>query len=178
MKKAFHDWVGEMIGHACPGSGLSLDVGCGHMQYRSYYRNRVVGYDIRPNVTPDVVGSIEEVPFEAGAFDFATSFQCLYYTDHAQQAASELARVLKPGAAAIVSVSGLLGLLQERYRVGVVPQLGGKRWWLNLFRCAGFSAQPMIPPVRTIGARPLAPRWTERLTSSYRFFALEKLANA
>ncbi len=176
-KKAFRDWVGEMIEHACPGYGFSLDVGCGSMQYRNYYRNRVVGYDIRPTVSPDVVGAVEQVPFETSVFDFATSFQCLYYAGDAQQAACELARLLKPGAFAIVSVSGLLSLYRERCRDGIVPQLHGRRWWLKLFRHAGFSAQTILPPTRYSGAAAAAFGWTERFAGSYRFFALEKQAH-
>jgi SAM-dependent methyltransferase len=172
LKKPFNEWIGGLVADACPSTGMSLDVGCGPFRYRDYYRNHVVGYDQRQNVAPDVLGPVERMPFRDRSFDYVTSFQCLYFATGVQRAVCELARVLKPGARGLVSVSGLLRLRWKHHRGARVSQLHGKRWWLNLLRDAGFSAESVNPPPRYAGPGARVVQVAGQVAPAYYLFAL------
>jgi SAM-dependent methyltransferase len=96
---------------------------------------------------PAAVSVADALPFADASFDFATSFQCLYYVKDIDRAADELLRVLRPGSVAIVSVSGYLHLLNEHFRASRLPQVHGRAWWERLFASVGFDLLDVnLPP--------------------------------
>jgi SAM-dependent methyltransferase len=75
--------------------GLILDCGSGK---RSIYYENVVNFEIVPYDTTDVLGVGEELPFKDGVFDAVFSLAVLEHVKDPFRCASEIARVLKPGA--------------------------------------------------------------------------------
>src|SRR5205085_2776651 len=91
-----------------------LDVGCGTGYSLNWLRGRypverAYGVDLSPHAAAlwrlrglDLVAlaSADQLPFPAGAFDLVTCFDVIYQLDDegARRAASEMCRVLKPGA--------------------------------------------------------------------------------
>ena len=84
--------------------GRVLDAGCGDMPYKrliSRFCDEWVGLDIRP--VGDVVGQMEEMPFDDESFDFILCTDALQYSPAPQLAFAEFARVLKHGGTLLVS---------------------------------------------------------------------------
>ncbi|MEL7006035.1 MAG: class I SAM-dependent methyltransferase [Cyanobacteria bacterium J06656_5] len=75
--------------------GLILD--CGSGKRSEYYKN-VVNFEIVPYETTDVLGVGEELPFKDNAFDAVFSLAVLEHVKDPFKCASEIARVMKPGA--------------------------------------------------------------------------------
>jgi SAM-dependent methyltransferase len=84
-----------------------LDVWCGSRPYEDLLPAgaRCVGLDVSDNPygVADVV-SDEFLPFEDASFDLVTCVQALQYMPDPAHAVSEFARVLRPGATAVVSL--------------------------------------------------------------------------
>lgn len=82
-----------------------LEVGPGRGVFAAFFRQlsgaRVVTLDIDPTLRPDVIGSVFELPFDAGAFDAAACFQMLEHLPFERfgPALSEMRRVAKVGMA-------------------------------------------------------------------------------
>ncbi|MDP3274138.1 MAG: class I SAM-dependent methyltransferase [Deltaproteobacteria bacterium] len=91
--------------------GRVVDVGCGLQPYRALLSPAVteyVGVDREgPLCTPDVVGSIESLPFEARTFDGLMSTQVLEHVTQPHEALRECERVLRPGARMVLTVPGV-----------------------------------------------------------------------
>ena len=85
------------------------------MRFAAAYGNYAIGCDPRREVVPTTVALADALSFADASFDFATSFQCLYYVDDVERAADELLRALRPGSSAVISVSGYLHLLNEQW---------------------------------------------------------------
>jgi SAM-dependent methyltransferase len=75
--------------------GLILDCGAGK---RSIYYPNVVNYEIVPYDTTDVLGVGEELPFKDNSFDGVFSLAVLEHVKDPFKCASEITRVMKPGA--------------------------------------------------------------------------------
>lgn len=75
--------------------GLLLDCGAGK---RSEYLENVVNFEIVPYDTTDVLGVGEELPFQDNSFDAVFSLNVLEHVKDPFKCASEIARVMKPGA--------------------------------------------------------------------------------
>jgi SAM-dependent methyltransferase len=76
-------------------NGLILDCGSGK---RSTYYNNVVNFEIAPYDTTDVLGVGEELPFKDNVFDAVFSLAVLEHVKDPFKCASEISRVMKPGA--------------------------------------------------------------------------------
>lgn len=76
-------------------NGLVLDCGAGK---RSIYYDNVVNFEIVAYDTTDVLGVGEELPFKDNSFDAAFSLNVLEHVKKPFTCASEIARVMKPGA--------------------------------------------------------------------------------
>ena len=75
--------------------GLILDCGAGK---RAEYLTNVVNFEIVPYDTTDVVGVAEDLPFADASFDGVVCLNVLEHVKNPFQAATEISRVLKPGA--------------------------------------------------------------------------------
>ena len=78
-------------------SELTLDLGCGrHSTYVDDFSRRV-GVDICHDEGVDVVADAHALPFSSGSFEQLVCSEVLEHLAHPQQAASEMARVLRHG---------------------------------------------------------------------------------
>jgi SAM-dependent methyltransferase len=93
----------EALRRLNPASVLEIGPGLGVFaaMYRQLSGVRMVTLDIDPTLRPDVIGSVFEMPFEAGAFDAAACFQMLEHLpfDRFAPALREIRRVAKIGLA-------------------------------------------------------------------------------
>lgn len=103
---ALSGWL-EAEGAAAAGLRV-LDVGCGVKPYLPFFATAAeyVGVDIGPSEHADVVGAIEQLPIEDGAFDLVLCIQVLEHVDDPAQAIRELHRVTKPGGRVLLSTHG------------------------------------------------------------------------
>lgn len=88
-------------------AGDLLDLGCGNQPYRTWYESLAttcVAYDVAATPGVDVVGVAELLPFRDQAFDTVFATEVLEHVDNAEQAVAEIARVLRPGGIALVTV--------------------------------------------------------------------------
>ena len=92
-----------------------IDCGCGTGNNLSLLKpyGRVFGFDLttegahraRRTERPIVQANIERIPYQAEAFDIATSFDVLQSVPDDRAALREMARILKPGGHAILNVT-------------------------------------------------------------------------
>ena len=91
--------------------GRVLDVGCGLQPYRSMLGTKVteyVGVD-RPGplANPTVIGTAEDLPFDAHVFDVVLSTQVFEHVPEPARALGEAIRVLRPGGRLVLTVPGV-----------------------------------------------------------------------
>jgi SAM-dependent methyltransferase len=87
-----------------------LDVGCGPKPYYPFFAERAseyVGVDVVAQPAADLVGRVEELPVEDGAFDVVLCTQVLEHCDDPAQAVRELRRVTAPGGRVLASTHGV-----------------------------------------------------------------------
>jgi len=87
-----------------------LDVGCGPKPYYPFFAERsseYVGVDVVPQPAAELVGSVEELPVEDGAFDLVLCTQVLEHCDDPVRAVGELRRVTAPGGRVLASTHGV-----------------------------------------------------------------------
>ena len=87
-----------------------LDVGCGPKPYYPFFAERAseyVGVDVVAHPAADLVGRVEELPVEDGAFDVVLCTQVLEHCDDPPQAVRELRRVTAPGGRVLASTHGV-----------------------------------------------------------------------
>uniref|UniRef100_A0A7V4LCV3 SAM-dependent methyltransferase n=1 Tax=Desulfobacca acetoxidans TaxID=60893 RepID=A0A7V4LCV3_9BACT len=104
--------------------GRVLDLGCGNQPYRPYLprAEMYVGLDypatreaMDSRVKPQVYGDGRELPFAAASFDGVLCSQVLEHVAHPEAVIRELARVLRPGGTAIISVPFFYNLHMEPF---------------------------------------------------------------
>lgn len=80
-------------------SGRILDVGCGNMPYKKYLTDisEYIGMDETKAVKPDILGSVQAIPFPDKYFDSVLCTEVLEHVSGAQDALREIKRVLKSG---------------------------------------------------------------------------------
>jgi SAM-dependent methyltransferase len=125
--------------------GDLLDVGCGSRPYQSLFTphiNTYIGVDYPPSTsslsTANVFADAQRLPFAGRSFDTILCTQVLEHVPWPWEAVQELARVLRPGGIAIVTVPQDWGIHREpydfyrytRYGIAVLVQKAG----LNLER--------------------------------------------
>lgn len=95
--------------------GIVLDAGSGDGErYKNLFKfDKYVTLDIDSSHGADIVGSIENIPFESESFDSIISTQVLEHVKNPQKAANEFYRVLKPGGHCLVTVPQLNELHEE-----------------------------------------------------------------
>jgi SAM-dependent methyltransferase len=87
-----------------------LDVGCGPKPYYPFFAERAseyVGVDVVAHPAADLIGRVEELPVEDGAFDLVLCTQVLEHCDDPAQAVRELRRVTAPGGRVLASTHGV-----------------------------------------------------------------------
>lgn len=117
--------------------GRIVDVGCGRQPYRPFLTGATeyVGLESNPDLDPDVLGDIHDIPFGAREFDGALCTEVLEHVPDPPRAVAELNRVLRPGALLYVTVPMTWGLHYEphdyyrytRYGIRHVLESGGFR---------------------------------------------------
>jgi|GEM_PF-1011655 len=83
-----------------PSEGAKLlDAGCGDRPYRRLFRKYAyLGMDLHPEVSsPDVLGSILDIPFPDASFDAALTVWVLDDIPEPGDGIGEISRILKPG---------------------------------------------------------------------------------
>jgi SAM-dependent methyltransferase len=163
-------------------SGDVLDVGCGAKPYRDWVpgARRYVGIDVFDG--PSVDGLIvpgRPWPVDDAAFDAVLCTQVLEHVADVEQAVAELARVMRPGAHAIISVPFIFGehnaphdyrrlsehgvrrLLEDHdLEVVTIKQQGAIGSTLgSIFLCWTFDALPRSGRGLLVAA-PLLPLWS------------------
>ncbi len=95
--------------------GVVLDAGSGGSQrYKSFFKfDKYIKIDIDSSHNPDIVGSVENIPFETGSIDSIISTQVLEHVKNPAKAVSEFYRVLKTGGYCLVTVPQLNELHEE-----------------------------------------------------------------
>ena len=83
-----------------------LDAGCGPSPYRRLFppSARYVRIDRAPEARPDAIARAEALPLAEGAFDVVLSTQSVQLADDPRACGAEIARVLRPGGKAFVTV--------------------------------------------------------------------------
>lgn len=104
-----------IVSHA---RGRVLDVGCGHMPFRSAalaHAESYEGFDVERRVDGVThVGNAEAMTeIATGAYQTVFSFEVLEHLPHPQRAIAEMARVLTPGGALLITVPHLSRLHEE-----------------------------------------------------------------
>jgi len=116
----FRAYVAPVIGQIADGRRdlRILDCGCGtgyNLRTLLAPYGRTFGFDLhldamrraRAGGRPIVRANMERIPFAAATFDLATSFDVVQSVPDDRRALGEVARVLKPGAHAVLNVTAL-----------------------------------------------------------------------
>ncbi len=137
-----------------PAASLVLDVGCGHGKFTSGLtaRHHVVGVDLAHSMLRrardeglDVYqADATALPFADGQFDAVVCAEVVQHFSDLAPAASEFARVLKPGGRAVVTTLNRTSLLR---RINRLLPLGRHLPTLRTARelSAPFAARGLIP---------------------------------
>jgi SAM-dependent methyltransferase len=98
--------------------GRVLDVGCGHMPFRTLTLQHAAsyeGFDIEARTAGVThIGNAESMTgIETAAYDTVMTFEVLEHLPHPQRAVAEMARALKPGGVLLLTVPHLSRLHEE-----------------------------------------------------------------
>lgn len=89
-------------------SGRFLNAGCGNRDLLSWLAQlgvkEIVNYDIASDIPGAVIGSLDQLPFRDESFDTILCNAVLEHVSHPQRVVGELARVLKQGGHAVLTV--------------------------------------------------------------------------
>ncbi len=100
--------VGRWLARQAPlVHGRLLDLGCGNQPFRQWYEPmvcEVVPVDVAPIPGVVVVDLARPLPFEDASFDTVLCTQVLEHVPNAEYAMAEIARLLRPGGHALVTV--------------------------------------------------------------------------
>ena len=100
--------VGRWLARQAPlVHGRLMDLGCGNQPFQPWYEplvKEVVPVDAAPIPGVVVVDLTEPLPFEDASFDTILCTQVLEHVQNAELAMAEIARVLRPGGHALITV--------------------------------------------------------------------------
>jgi SAM-dependent methyltransferase len=120
--RGFRRFVGPVLREVAGGrTDLRLvDCGCGVGQNLALLRpyGHTFGFDLMPGGAtaarssgqPIIRADLTRIPFESNAFDVATSFDVLQCVAADQAAVAEMARIVRPGGAVVLTVAALESL--------------------------------------------------------------------
>ena len=146
-------------------TGITLEIGCGGMQYRPFVRGRHLGMDLRADLYggtgQELIGDARALPLPDGAVDTVFVVAALLYMDDWPKVIAEAARVLKPGGRFLVF----------DYKARVARRLGSPNRFtasrlVRGMESGGLTGEHHLEflPVHRIG--PLRSRWVRRLVAS------------
>lgn len=169
-----------------------LDLGCGNGWATRWLRAQTgpggsaVGVDAAPLMVERArsqseavqgvsfeVALFEALPWSAGEFDHAFSFEALYYALDLSEALREIRRVLKPGGTLTVGTDfyaenphchGWPDMMQ------IPMQLMAEQGWIDALEAAGFEVTKTF---RCLDPRPVGPEWPAEKRASEREFRTE-----
>jgi len=131
-------WLEHMVPRGRPGA-LALDVGCGtgyHLRWLAERGFDTVGLDASAEMLAHarrtaprakvLCGDVDALPFSNGSFDLVFCIEVIRYLRDASTCLSEIARVLRPGGACVLTAA---------------PRLNLNGYWL-VNRVAGLVALP------------------------------------
>ena len=118
-------------------TGRVLDIGAGQVdRYSRYFSyDEYVRMDVEPRQGVDMLGSADAIPVSDESFDSIVCTQVFEHLERPQQAAREMARVLKPGGYAVVTVPQMNELHEEPHDFFRYTNFG----LITLFTTAGFE---------------------------------------
>ena len=102
-------WL-EEEGRRAPHGSRVLDIGCGVKPYYPFFASAAsayVGVDVVENPAADVLGAVEQLPFDDGSFDIVLCIQVLEHAEEPATAVRELRRVAAPGGRVLASTHGV-----------------------------------------------------------------------
>jgi SAM-dependent methyltransferase len=111
-----HEIDRSMAKAYCPRlQGKVLDIGCGSRPYGKFLTQATeyVGLDRNPDLAPDVVGSVLNLPFSDASFDGVLCTEVLEHVPDPARALGEIHRVIKPGGDLYLTVPQAWGLHYE-----------------------------------------------------------------
>jgi SAM-dependent methyltransferase len=124
--------------------GRVLDVGCGMQPYRRWMHPSVTytGLDREgPLSQPDVVGTVDALPFDDEVFDGLLSTQVFEHVRAPHDALRECARVLAPGATIVLTVPGVWPAHEVPYDYWRFTKYGVER----VLEEQGFESIDVVP---------------------------------
>jgi SAM-dependent methyltransferase len=107
--------------------GRLLDLGCGNQPFRSWYGplvDEVVPVDAAPIPGVLQVDLARPLPFPDGSFDTVLCTQVLEHVENVELAAAEIARLLRPGGHALITVPFLYPTHEAPYDFQRFTHLG------------------------------------------------------
>jgi SAM-dependent methyltransferase len=112
VRSALAGWLAEEAAAAGARGGRYrvLDVGCGRKPYYPLfepYAGSYVGVDVVPNPVAELLGPVEAIPVDDGAFDVVLCTQVLEHCEDPAAAVRELRRVTAPGGRVLASTHGV-----------------------------------------------------------------------
>ncbi len=125
-----------LVAHA---RGTLLDVGCGEKPFEGHAPRveRWIGLDADSNSRADVHGTVFAIPLPDASVDTVLCTQVLEHVDDPARALAEMARVLRPGGALILTVPQYWPLHEEPYDFFRYTELGLRK----LFAGAGLRVE-------------------------------------
>ena len=178
--RGFRAFVTPAIAQAAGGrSSLRiLDCGCGtgyNLRLLEPY-GRTFGVDLssrglahaKEARRPLVQGDVTRLPYAAGLFDLATSFDVLQCVEHDREVVGEMARVLRPGGYVVVTMAALEALRGDHSEVWQEYRRYTKAMARRLFEQAGFRVERTSYLFGTLLPLMYTARLIQRLTRPYR----------
>ncbi len=85
-------------------TGSTLDIGAGLKPFKDYFNSSsYTSLDANPNLHPDVIGSILNLPAENHSYDSVVCLEVLEHINDTKRAVSEIARVTRSGGTLLLS---------------------------------------------------------------------------
>lgn len=150
-----------------------IDCGCGVGQNLALLQpyGRVIGFDLMPGGTvaaranghPVVRADVTRIPFPSDLFDVATSFDVLQCVPDHEGAINEMARIVRPGGAVVLTLAALDFLRGDHAEVWQEVRRYTPRTARRLIESAGLQPERVEFLFATVFPLMLVTRSTQRL---------------